>query len=195
MTNFTISFWNPWLLLLLIPALLLTLIPYFRLNKRYRCTRNRITSMILHMVIMLLAVGLLAGLGFSYDLPNDKNEVILLVDASFSESEIEDEKNEFIKTIIDNNNSAFTLGVVTFGYDQVYAVELTKDMSSVYSNYLQAPAPDTTATDIEAALNYAASLFQYPETARIVLITDALESSIYRENPFAILSCGNSVAI
>ena len=176
MTNFSITFTKPWLLLLLVPALLLTLIPYFRLNKRYRCTRNRIVSMALHVVIMLLAVSLLAGVGFEYELPNDKNEVIILVDASFSEENLEAEKNEFIKAVIDSNNAAFKLGIVTFGYDQVYAAELTKDMSSVYSSYLQAPLPDTTATDVEAALNYAASLFEYPETARIVLISDVLET-------------------
>lgn len=176
MTNFSINFSHPWLLLLLIPALLLTLIPYFRLNKRYRCTRNRIASMALHIVIMLLAVGLLAGVSIEYDLPNDKNEVILVVDASFSEAEIEQEKNEFIKAVIDNNNAMFKLGIVTFGYDQVYAVELTKDMTSVYTDYLQAALPDTTATDVEAALSYAATLFEYPETARIVLISDVEET-------------------
>ena len=176
MTNFSITFTKPWLLLLLVPALLLTLIPYFRLNKRYRCTRNRIVSMALHVVIMLLAVSLLAGVGFEYELPNDKNEVIILVDASFSEENLEAEKNEFIKAVIDSNNAAFKLGIVTFGYDQVYAAELTKDMSAVFSSYLQAPLPDTTATDVESALNYAASLFEYPETARIVLISDVLET-------------------
>ena len=176
MINFSVTFSRPWLLLLLVPALLLTLIPYFRLNKRYRCTRNRIVSMALHVVIMLLAVSLLSGLHIDYDLPNDKNEVIILVDASFSEEGLETEKNDFIKAVIDSNNAAFKLGIVTFGYDQVYAAELTKDMSSVYSSYLQAPLPDTTATNVEAALNYAASLFEFPETARIVLISDVLET-------------------
>ena len=176
MTNFSITFTKPWLLLLLVPALLLTLIPYFRLNKRYRCTRNRIVSMTLHVVIMLLAVSLLAGVGIDYDLPNDKNEVIILVDASFSEEKLEDEKNDFIRAVIDSNNAAFKLGIVTFGYDQVYAAELTKDMSTVYTSYLQAPLPDTTATDVEAALNYVATLFEYPETARIVLISDVMET-------------------
>ena len=176
MTNFSITFSNPWLLLLLVPAALLTLIPYFRLNKRYRCTRNRIVSMALHVVIMVLAVALLAGLGIDYDLPNDKNEVILLVDASFSEEALTEEKNQFIKDVVDSNNSAFKLGIVTFGYDQVYAAELTKDMSTVYASYLQAPLPDVTATDVESALNYAATLFEYPETARIVLISDVLET-------------------
>ena len=176
MTNFSITFSKPWLLLLLVPAALLTLIPYFRLNKRYRCTRNRIVSMALHVIIMVLAVSLLAGLAIDYDLPNDKNEVILLVDASFSEEALTEEKNQFIKAVVDSNNSAFKLGIVTFGYDQVYAAELTKDMSTVYSSYLQAPLPDVTATDVESALNYAATLFEYPETARIVLISDVLET-------------------
>ena len=176
MTNFSITFSKPWLLLLLLPAALLTLIPYFRLNKRYRCTRNRIVSMALHVVIMVLAVALLAGLGIDYDLPNDKNEVILLVDASFSEEALTEEKNQFIKDVVDSNNSAFKLGIVTFGYDQVYAAELTKDMSTVYASYLQAPLPDVTATDVESALSYAATLFEYPETARIVLISDVLET-------------------
>ena len=89
MANFRINFSNPWLLLLLILAGLLTFIPYFRLNKKYRFNRNRITSMILHIVIMFIAIPLLAGVTVEYDLPNDKNEVIVLVDASFSGEENE----------------------------------------------------------------------------------------------------------
>ena len=64
MKNFTIYFSNPWLLLLLVPAVALTLIPYFRRPKRYRRTRNRIVSMTLHLIAMLLTVSLLAGLEF-----------------------------------------------------------------------------------------------------------------------------------
>lgn len=36
MHDFQIVFSHPWLLLLLIPALALTLIPYFMLSKKYR---------------------------------------------------------------------------------------------------------------------------------------------------------------
>ena len=175
MANFKINFSNPWLLLLLILAGLLTFLPYFRLNKKYRCTRNRITSMVLHILIMLIAIPLLAGMTVEYDLPNDQNEVIVLVDASFSGEENEQDKNEFIEAII-NNNPGFRLGVVTFGYDQVYAVELTENMSSVYTDYLKAPLPDTTATDLEAALNFAADKFSNPESGRIVLVSDAIET-------------------
>ena len=176
MTNFSINFTNPWLLLLLIPALLFTIVPYFLMNKKYRKTRNRIVSMVVHTVIMLLSVSILAGISFDYDRPNTENEVILLVDSSFSGTESENEKNEFIKSVAKNSNARFKLGAVTFGFNQVYAVEMTDDTTDFYSKYLAAEKPDNTATDIEAALNFAAGLFETPETARIVLISDAVET-------------------
>ena len=80
MQNFRIDFTNPWLLLLIVPAILLTLLPYFRMNKKYRRTRNRIISMSLHVTAMVMAIALLAGISFKYELPNEKNEIILLVD-------------------------------------------------------------------------------------------------------------------
>ena len=177
MTNFSIKFSNPWLLLLLIPAVALTFIPYFRMNKRYRGTRNRIVSMVLHLIIMTLAISLLAGITFEYDLPNDENEVILLVDASYSGSKLEDEKDSFIQTVMRANESGtFKLGIVTFGYDQVYSLKLTSDMKNAYSKYMSSEMPNTSATDIEAALKYTAELFTKPENGRIVLMSDAIET-------------------
>lgn len=176
MTNFSIIFSNPWLLLLLIPAGLLTLIPYFRLNKRYRRTRNRIVSIVLHLIIMVLSIAVLAGMTLEYDVPNTENEVMLVVDASFSSEKNEAEKDDFIRSVIDNSDSMFKLGIVTFGYDQVYAAELTNNTNSIYAKYAQAPVPNTTATDIASALSFAAEKFKTPESARIVLISDALET-------------------
>ncbi len=176
MTNFKIDFSHPWLLLLLIPAAAVILIPYLRLAKKYRCTRNRITSIVLHSIVMVLCVSVLAGMTFSYDVPNKENEVLLLVDMSFSNRESEDSKDEFIRTIIEECDSQFKLGVVTFGYDQVYAAELTNDTDKVYGRYLKAPRPDGSATDIASAFRYARTLFAHPKTARIVLISDGLET-------------------
>ena len=176
MTNISIKFSNPWLLLLLIPAIGLTLLPYFRSNKRYRRNRNRIVSMVLHLIIMILAISVLAGTTFEYDLPNEENEIILLVDSSFSSEGQREKKEEFIQSVIYSNDDAFRLGIVTFGYDQVYAAPITNNMNTVYNDYLKASSPDTSATDIEAALLYAQSLLQYPESSRIVLLSDAYET-------------------
>ena len=133
MTNFRINFERPWFLLLLIPALVLTLLPYFRLAKKYRRTRNRVVSIVLHTLIMALSISVLSGITFQYDLPNVENEVILLVDTSFSGSDEEAAKNEFIEEVVNSNDGSFKLGIVTFGYNQVYASELTENKKDVFA--------------------------------------------------------------
>lgn len=179
MTNFTFEFaypWSAWLLFLLIPAVAFTLIPYFLLNKKYRRTRNRITSIVLHLIIMVLSICVLSGMTFAYDVPNESNEVILLVDVSFSGEEAEDQRNEFIQDAIAASEEGFKLGIVTFGYDQHYAVPLTSNMRNIYNDYLNAPRPDDTATDIASALTYAKTLFSHPGSGKIVLLTDGMET-------------------
>ncbi len=176
MTNFSINFSNAWYLLLLIPAAFFTLLPYFKLAKRYRRTRNRIVSMALHMVVMLLCVSILAGMIIKYDKPNLENEVILLVDASFSGTKTEKDKEDFIQAVIDESDSMFKLGIVTFGFDQVYAAEMTNNVDTLMTSYETAKKPDTSATDIASALTYTSTLFKNPSTARIILLTDGVET-------------------
>lgn len=177
MHNFQINFAHPWLLLLLIPAVLFTLLPYFRLAKRYRRTRNRITSIVLHLMVMVLSILALSGITFSYQLTNDENEIIYLVDMSDSEEEAQAKRDEFVELVInDSQYDGYKVGVVTFGYDQVYAAPLTHKVEDVYDTYMGAVLPDTSATNIAAALNYTKDLFTNPQTAKIVLITDGKET-------------------
>lgn len=177
MTNFNIHFAIPWLLFLLIPALAITLIPYFRVNKKYRRTRSRVLSVILHTVAITCAVLVLAGMEFRFSIPNDKNELILLVDVSQTQDNSEAQRNDLVGNIIDESyGKNVKIGVVTFGFDQTYAVPLTDDVGGVYDAYLNAELPDTSATDIASALTYAKGLFANPETGKIVLITDGKET-------------------
>jgi len=176
MTGFSIKIENPWFLLLLIPAVIFSVIPYFRMNKRYRFTRNRISSIVLHVVIMVLAVSVLAKVTFEYDIPNGQNEVILLVDTTDSSTDAENRRNSFIQSVIMSTDEKFKLGIVTFGYDQVVASELAHPTPDTYGQYLSAPSPDTTATDIASALTFAESLLTQPEIGRIVLVSDAVET-------------------
>ncbi|MBQ8319306.1 MAG: VWA domain-containing protein [Clostridia bacterium] len=176
MTNFRIDFSHPWLLLLLIPAIALTLLPYLRIPKKYRRTRNRVVSVVLHMIVMVLSITMLAGIIFKYEVPNKENELLLLVDSSYSNEETRDDKDDFISKIIDKCGSDYKVGVVKFGYDQVYAAELSNDSKAVYQEFIVSPDPDTTATDVESALRYASTLFTKPKTSKIVLITDGIET-------------------
>ena len=177
MRNFSIYFSHPWLLLLIIPAIFFTFLPYFLLSKKYRRTRNRITSIVLHCIIMVLAISVLAGIEFRYQVPNGENEVLYLVDVSDTQEEVASDRDDFLRLAInDGRDGNFKIGVVTFGFDQRYAVPLTNDVSSVFGNYLSAEKPDTSATDIAAALNFAKDLFESPESAKIVLVTDGKET-------------------
>ena len=119
MSNFHIHFDYPWLLLLLIPAIFFALLPYFRLSKKYRRTRNRVVSIVLHTAVMVMSICVLAGMTFRYQLPNSRNEVFLLVDVSDSGMETENDKNEFVRSVIEENDFSGRLGIVTFGYNQV----------------------------------------------------------------------------
>ena len=177
MTNFRIEFLYPWLLLLLIPVFALSFFLYFRISKRYRRTRNRIASMVLHFIVATLSILTLAGINFKYEIPNLETEVILLVDATYSGETVEEQRNDFIQDAIRESKGVAQIGVVTFGYgDPVYAVPLTTDTSNVYIDYLNSEDPDTSATDFEGALAYAGSLFKNPEAAKIVLISDGMET-------------------
>ncbi len=176
MTNFQINFEYPWLLLLLIPAIALTLLPYLRMQKRYRRTRNRVISVVLHMVVMVLCVTLVSGITFSYDLPNTENELLIVVDSSFSGRDRADDRDKFIEEVINDCGSNYRVGVVKFGYDQLYAAELSNDSAKVYREYLASDEPDTSATDIAAALTYASGLLSRPESAKIVLLSDGIET-------------------
>jgi len=177
MTNFRIEFLYPWLLLLLIPMFALSFFLYFRISKRYRRNRNRITSMVLHFIVGTLAIVTLAGIHFTYEIPNMETEVILLVDTTYSGESVEEQREMFIQQAINESKNTAQIGIVTFGYGEpVYAVPLTTDTSNVYFDYQNADLPDQTATDLATAIEYTKDLFKNKEVAKIVIISDGMET-------------------
>ena len=176
MQNFRFNFTHPWLLLLLIPAIAMTLFPYFRADKKYRKTRNRILSMVFHGLAITLAITLLAGITFSYEKPNLENELIVLVDTTESNEESADLKSDFVQSIISISDGKYRVGVVKFGHGQVLSGEMSYDVNKVLEDYLTSEVPDPTATDLASALKYARSLFKNPETSKIVVVSDGIET-------------------
>ncbi len=174
---FTINFTQPWLLLLLIPAVGLTVLNYFLVYKRYRNTRNRIISIVAHTLVMLLAITVLAGITFEYDVRNDSNEMLVLVDMSDTQPEISADRELYLKELLNEAQyDNIKVGLVKFGFDQVYAAPMTYDTPKAYDQFVNAPQPDTGATDIAAAINYAVMLFEHPTTAKILILSDGLET-------------------
>lgn len=177
MSNCSINFAYPWLLLLLIPAFLLVFIPYFRLSKKHRRSRNRVTSIVLHCIVMVLATAVLSGMTFNYEIPNTSNEIILLVDMSDSQENTAENRDKAVESVLDySKNNNLKVGVVTFGLNQVYAVPLTTKTEEIYDAYISATLPDVSATDIASALSYARGCFTNPGSAKIVLITDGKQT-------------------
>ena len=176
MQNFRFNFTHPWLLLLLIPAIAMTLFPYFRADKKYRKTRNRILSMVFHGLAITLAITLLAGITFSYEKPNLENELIVLVDTTDSNEESADLKSDFVQSIISISDGKYRVGVIKFGHGQVLSGEMSYDVNKVLEDYLTSEVPDSTATDLASALKYARSLFKNPETSKIVVVSDGIET-------------------
>ncbi|MDE7463669.1 MAG: VWA domain-containing protein, partial [Clostridiales bacterium] len=173
----SVSFDNPWLLFVLIPAVGLALIPYFRVPKQHRNTRNRVISLVLHCVILLLAVFALAGLSFTFTQVSLKKDVILLVDASDSATTSKEEMDEFIGSVLDEVDSDHRVGIVTFGGDCIYSAEMSsdpKDVKEQYSEQKQTPVGD--ATDISSALKYARSILSSPEDGRIIILSDGRQT-------------------
>jgi len=181
MHNFRLVFSiSPWLMLLFIPAVAIALIPHFRLSKKFRRTRNRITSLTLHLLVMFFAISVLAGLKISYQIPNENNEIIYLVDVSDSEESSGETRDEFVRNVlIESSFDNFRVGLVTFGYDAKYVAPITSDVNSVYDKYensLKNDLPDCTASNIAAALEFTKGLFENPTSAKIVLISDGKET-------------------
>ena len=130
MLNLQVNFSCAWLLLLIVPAVLLTLLPYFKLSKKFRKTRNRISSVVLHLTALVLCIFVLSGMTFDYEVHNSENELVLVVDASYSTAEEKQAKDDFVRSVIEmTNTDVYSLGIVTFGLKPVCAVPLTATLS------------------------------------------------------------------
>lgn len=176
MTDFRIDFTNPWLLLLFIPVLLLIFIPFFRIPKRFRRTRNRVISVTLHTLAAALCVCLVAGIGFSFNVPNRENQLMILVDASDSNASQAAEKDAYVQNILNMCGDGYQVGIVKFGMDTVYAAPLSYDTRDAFRQYLGSADPDLSATNIAGALDFATKQFDNPKTSKIVLLSDGLET-------------------
>ena len=105
------------------------------------------------------------------DFYSKKDELILLVDSSYSMGNTIKQVDSFIQNVIDANNGA-RIGIVTFGADQLEVAPLSSNTTDTYQKYLNAPPRSIGATNIADAITYASTLFKTPARAKIVLISD-----------------------
>ncbi len=174
---FRIEFQNPWLLFLLLPVIVLPLIPFFRLKKQHRNNRYRITSLVLRITALVLAVFLISGMTFQSETLTKRSDIIILVDVSDSTSASLDRMNTQIKSIIDESGGDYEIGIITFANGNIYNVRMSDNVDIVYSRYMNTNSkPDASGTNIAVALSYARSQLSNPDRGRIILLTDGLET-------------------
>ncbi len=191
MSDFKIEFsLSPYVLLLIVPALAFLLFFYFRMGKRFRKLAKRRLSLALHIIILVCCIVALSGINFSWQQDETQNELVVLVDGSYSENSSRDRADEFVRQILEASSGRSKFAVVKFGYNQVLAVKMGNHRaSSSFEDYLSAEEPDTTATDIRSALSYVwdpvtkrsggdtgQAIISDPQTARILLVSDGLQT-------------------
>lgn len=176
MSNISIEFGNPWVLLLLIPAIILALIPYFRLKKNRRRVRNKVVSLSLHMIIILLITLTCADMKFIQKNNLRTNDTIILVDASRSSMNSKEKIDKYIKETLENSTTKNRVGIVTFANECEYVAKLSSNYEAVYANYINARwKVKDNATNIEDALIYVEDILK-DTGGRIVVLTDGLET-------------------
>ncbi len=166
----SISFDNPYWLLIAIPLIAAVLIPFFISASKDNRTKGWITSLIIHIVIIVSIA--LSAAGLVHTTVMTRTKVYVVADLSYSSERNLDKIDEYIKQIEDNLPSKSMMGVICFGKDVQILTSAGKEVRSV-----KEATVDDSGTDIAKALDYTANLFGAGEIKRIVLITDGFSTT------------------
>lgn len=166
-----IRFESPAWLLLLLPALLLTFVPYLAARRRIGAGRRR-TAVAVRTLLLSALVFALAG--FQLVLPVDRLATVFVVDLSDSVGESGRENAlAFLRETLDVMPEGDQAGIVAFGKDALVE-RLPEELREI--DRLRS-APVKASTDIGAALRLAAALFPDAAQKRIVLISDGNDTT------------------
>jgi uncharacterized membrane protein len=166
-----VRFEAPIWLLLLVPALALTVIPYFAARRRIGAGRRRAA---LAVRVALLASLVFALGGFQLILPVDRLATVFVVDLSDSVGDAgRQDALAFLRESLAVMPKDDEAGIVAFGKDALVErlPEEIRDIDRLHS------APVTGATDIGAALRLASALFPDAAQKRIVVISDGNDTT------------------
>ncbi len=175
----SINFDNPWLLLIAIPLLLLIAIPFFITIRKDNRNVHNVLSSVLHVFIAVLIAFSAAGT-YVKSLIKETN-VYVVADLSYSSQDKVEEIDGYISHLYKNLPDHTEMGVVCFGAtnSQVVHTPLGDKPKSVRSAVDQV---DNSATDIVDALQRTSDIFKNGVVKRIVLITDAKQTSAADSN-------------
>jgi uncharacterized membrane protein len=166
-----ISFDAPLALLLLIPAMLLTVGLYLTARRRVGTGRRRV-ALVVRTVLLTALVFALAG--FRLVLPVDRLATVFVVDMSDSVgNEGREEALAFLRETLSVIPEGDVAGIVAFGKEALVE-RLPSELAEIDRI---ASTPVRSASDIGAALRLATALFPDDTQKRIVLLSDGNDTS------------------
>lgn len=171
----SINFDNPYLLLIAIPLLLLIVVPFAIAIRRDNRTKSVITSLILHVFMVVCIIFALAGTEVTATVT--ETQVYVVADVSYSSKANLDIVDEYIEKVEKQLPRNSKMGVICFAKDYQVLTPLGKDFKTVKNHSL-----DDSGTNIAQALDYTGTLFGTGVVKRIVLITDGKETNNNSEN-------------
>ena len=166
-----ISFDAPLALLLLIPALLLTVVLHLGARRRMGSGRRRVALIVR---TLLLATLVFALAGFQLVLPVDRLATVFVVDLSDSVGNAgREDALAFLRETLKARPQGDVAGIVAFGREALVE-RLPSDLTEIDR---LASSPVKSATDIGGALRLATALFPDDAQKRIVLLSDGNDTT------------------
>ena len=170
---------RPYLFFLLIPAVILAIIPFFRLNKKRRFALKHIVPLIVHLLIIALLTTLVTGIKFvkttSY---TQGTQIMVVADVSDSNRDMQTEMNAYINSLYANADENTEIGVMLFSSDQVVYATKMGDTSSDHFKSVS-DLESSNETDIQNALNAAMEELEKSDASydkKIILLSDGRQT-------------------
>ena len=188
MSNIEIVPERPILFLILIPALLLGIIPFLRIQKRRRASAKHLVPFIIHMTLIFLLTALLVGVDVTETTSERlSTKVVFAVDVSDSNIHTKDEMNNFIKSVIkesDVEKDRFAVVLFAKGIVAVRDQDSPEGLDINSSDFIKFDRENLTTTtdgtDIGKAISEASKLFSTDpgkkQNKKIIILSDGLET-------------------
>ncbi len=181
MSNIKIS--SIWALLLIIPLLLFVIIPFVKMKDGKRKAKN-IISLIIHITICILLTLAISNIEI---LRSSKNtELYVLADVSISNEDNYEKMDNSLKELSSKIDINTKIGLVCFAKNYELLSPLGTNLKSVSSSHV-----DKSATDLESALKYTATLYHDNVIKKLLIISDGLETDNHSINAIEQLRAEN----
>ena len=183
MSNINYTFTDLWVLWLIIPALILTVLPLFFMKKKHRRKLKFISSVIMRSIAVSLILLLLSG--FTVTTQTELTSVVIAVDLSDSVQSSRADMQAFVNEFAQSLDKNTKIAMVGFGYNTVNEVAMDTIENALtdagYWKLKRHPFPSSSATNIAGALDFAAQLLPDGTNKRIILLSDGMETDGYAE--------------